>query len=78
VIVWPNEVRWLATQGYRYVSFDGEMFVEFSSHEEAAELIEIFYPGASAEVARRASRRVPYDVLGINPPRDLAYKVIGQ
>jgi SAM-dependent methyltransferase len=78
VIVWPNEVRWLATQGYRYVRFDGEMFVEFASDEDAAELIGIFYPGARAEVARRASPRVPYDLLGVNPPRDLAYKVIAQ
>jgi SAM-dependent methyltransferase len=78
VIVWPNEVRWLAEHGYRYVRFDGEMFVEFASHEEAAELIEIFYPSASAELRRRGSRRVPYEVLGTNPPRDLAYKVIGR
>ena len=76
VIVWPNEVRWLAAHGYRYVRFDGEMFVEFASPEEAAELIEIFYPNAVAEVCRRGWRRVPYDMLGTNPPCDLAYKVI--
>ena len=78
VIVWPNEVRWLAARGYRYVRFDGEMSLEFANHEEAAELIEIFYPSALAEVRRRGSRRVPYDVLGTNPPRDLAFKVISR
>jgi SAM-dependent methyltransferase len=78
VIVWPNEVRWLAAHGYRYVRFDGEMFVEFASHEEAAELIEIFYPCVIGEVRRRGWRRVPYGVLGINPPRDLAFKVIAR
>ena len=52
------------------------MFVEFASHEEAAELTEIFYPGGVEEVRRRRLRLVPYDVLGINPPRDLAYKMI--
>jgi SAM-dependent methyltransferase len=78
VIVWPNEVPWLAAHGYRYVRFDGEMFVEFASHEEAAELIEIFYPSAIGEVRRRGRRRVPYDVLGTNPPRDLAFKVIAR
>ena len=77
-IVWPNELPWLAAHGYRYVRFDGEMFVEFDSHEDAAELIEIFYPRAVGEVRRRGSRRVSYDVLGINPPRDLAFKVIGR
>jgi SAM-dependent methyltransferase len=78
VIVWPNEVRWLAAHGYSYVRFDGEMFVEFASHEEAAELIEIFYPGAIGEVVRGGRRRVPYDVLGTNPPRDLAFKVVAR
>ena len=78
VIVWPNEVRWLAAHGYRRLSFDGEMFVEFATHAEAAELIEIFYPRAIAEVRRHGWRRVPYDVLGTNPPRDLAYKVIAR
>ena len=76
VIVWPNEVPWLAEHGYRYVRFDGEMFVEFASPEEAAELVAIFYPNAIAEVCRRGLRRVPYDVLGTNPPCDLAYKAI--
>jgi hypothetical protein len=54
------------------------MSVEFDSHEEAAELIEIFYPGAVEEVRRSGSRRVSYDVLGINPPRDLAFKLVGR
>jgi SAM-dependent methyltransferase len=76
VIVWPNGVPWLAGHGYRYVSFDGQMFVEFASHEEAAELTEIFYPDVAAEVRRRRWRRIPYEVLGINPPRDLAFKVM--
>jgi SAM-dependent methyltransferase len=76
VIVWPNEVRWLAAHGYRHVRFDGELFVEFASREQAAELIEIFYPNAIAEHCRRGGRRVPYDLLGTNPPHDLAYKVI--
>jgi SAM-dependent methyltransferase len=77
VIVWPNHVPWLAAHGYRYVSFDGEMFVEFASHEEAAELTAIFYPDVVEEVRRRGWRRVPYQVLGINPPCDLAFKVVG-
>jgi ubiquinone/menaquinone biosynthesis C-methylase UbiE len=77
VIVWPNHVPWLAAHGYRYVSFDdGEMFVEFASPEEAAELTPAFYPRGSDEVARRRWRRVPYEVLGINPPRDLAFKTL--
>lgn len=78
VIVWPNNLRWLAAHGYRYVRFDGAMFLEFASREEAVELIEIFHPRAVGEVRRLGRRRVPYDLLGINPPRDLAYKVIAR
>jgi SAM-dependent methyltransferase len=79
VIVWPNQVPWLAAHGYRYVSFgDAEMSVEFASHEEAAELTEIFYPSGIEEVRRRGWRRVPYEVLGINPPCDLAFKLIAR
>ena len=78
VIVWPNELDWLNARGYRYLSFDGEMFVEFASHDEAVELTEIFYPAVVGEVRRRGSRRVPYDMLGINPPRDLAFKVLAR
>jgi SAM-dependent methyltransferase len=77
VIVWPNHIPWLAAHGYRHVSFDdGEMFVEFASPDEAAELTEIFYPRGGDEVRRHGWRRVPYEVLGVNPPRDLAYKPI--
>ena len=46
----------------------------FDSPREAAELTEIFYPEAAAEVRRRGSAVVPYEVLGVNPPRDLAFK----
>ncbi len=75
-IIWPNNISWLAARHYQYESFAGPMAVEFASHREAVELAEIFYPQAVTEVLRRGSRRVPYEVLGINPPRDLAFKVI--
>lgn len=79
VIVWPNHVPWLAAHGYRHVSFDdGEMFVEFTSHREAAELTGIFYPRGREQVLRHGWRRVPYEALGVNPPRDLAYKQIAR
>jgi SAM-dependent methyltransferase len=75
-IIWPNNVAWLEARGYRYVSFPGEMFVEFASPEEAAELTEIFYPRAAAEVRRGDQRRVTFDKLEVNPPRDVAFKVM--
>ena len=75
-IIWPNHLDWLAARGYRYVSFPGPMSVEFASLPEAVELAGIFYPRAAGEVRRRGSRLVPFEVIGINPPRDLAFKVL--
>jgi ubiquinone/menaquinone biosynthesis C-methylase UbiE len=77
-IIWPNNIDWLAARGYQYVSFSGPMFVEFSSHEEAVELAEIFYPRAAREIRSRGWRRVPFEVVGINPPRDLAFKLMAR
>jgi SAM-dependent methyltransferase len=77
VIVWPNHLTWLADRGYRYLRLgDDELAVEFASHDEAVELTEIFYPGAAAQVRRAGLRRVPFSTLGVNPPRDVAYKVM--
>ena len=78
VIIWPNHLDWLAARGYRHVSFPGPMAVEFGSCDEAVELAEIFYPKAAGEVRRRGRRNVPFEVLGINPPRDLACKVLSR
>jgi SAM-dependent methyltransferase len=75
-IVWPNHLDWLATRGYRYVSFPGPMSVEFGSYDEAVELAGIFYPQAAHEVRRRGSGSVPFEVLGLNPPRDVAFRVL--
>jgi SAM-dependent methyltransferase len=75
-IIWPNHLDWLAARGYRHVSFPGPMSVEFASYREAVELAGIFYPQAAHEVRRRGSQRVPFEILGINPPRDLAFRVL--
>jgi SAM-dependent methyltransferase len=77
-IIWPNHLDWLAARGYQYVSFPGPMSMEFGSYQEAVELARIFYPEAAEEVRRRGRRTVPFEVLGINPPRDLAFKVLAR
>lgn len=76
VVVWPNNVAWLEAHGYRHVSFGGDMFVEFESMEEATELIEIFYPQAAAQASCEGQRCVSFEALGINPPCDLAFRVM--
>ena len=75
-IIWPNHLAWLTDRGYRYVSFPGPMAVEFGSYHEAVELAEIFYPKAADAVRQRGERTVPFEVLGLNPPRDLAFRVM--
>ena len=75
VIVWPADVRWLARRGYRHRTFPGEMHMAFPSLDDALALAEIFYPDAVPEIRRRGEVDVPYDVLGMKPPRDLAYRV---
>jgi SAM-dependent methyltransferase len=77
-IIWPNNLKWLAARGYQHVSFAGPMSVEFPSRQEAVELAEVFFPRAAEAVRLRGRRRVPFEVLGINPPRDLAFKVLAQ
>jgi SAM-dependent methyltransferase len=74
VIVWPNHLDWLRDHGYRHHSFPGEMAMEFRSLAEALELTAVFHPEALDEVRRRGSRLVPYEVVGVNPPRDLAWR----
>jgi SAM-dependent methyltransferase len=75
-VIWPNNIGWLAERGYEYASFAGPMTVDFASHREAVELGEIFYPHALDEIRRLGSARVPYELLGINPPRDVAFKIM--
>jgi len=76
VIIWPNHPEWLSAHSYRHLSFAGDMAMEFASFTEAIQLARIFYPHGVDEIRRRGDRRVPYEILGVNPPRDLAYKMI--
>jgi SAM-dependent methyltransferase len=75
-VVWPNNIDWLAARGYQYASFAGEMTVDFASHREAVDMAKIFYPQALPEIRRLGCRRIPYAVLGTNPPRDVAFRVM--
>ena len=75
-IIWPNHLEWLAARGYQYVSFPGAMSIEFGSYADAVEMARIFFPGAADKIQRLGRRGVPFEVLGIDPPRDVAFKVL--
>jgi SAM-dependent methyltransferase len=74
MLVWPHGVDWLRDRGFEYQRFDGEMAVEFASLDEAIELAAIFYPWAVDAIRERGERRVPYELLGFDAPRDIAWK----
>ncbi len=78
IIIWPSNTDWLTDRGYQYVSFGGPMEIEFASVTEAVDLAEIFYPDVAGEVRRRGQPQVPFELLGVNPPRDLAVKTLAQ
>jgi SAM-dependent methyltransferase len=75
VVVWPNHLDWLIANGFAHLSFPGHMWMDFRDVEEAIEMTEIFHPHAVEAVRAHGEARVDYDVLGVNPPRDLAFKV---
>jgi SAM-dependent methyltransferase len=77
VVVWPNHLDWLTANGFTHLTFPGRMWMEFRDTAEAIEMMEIFYAHAADEVRARDEQRVEYDLLGVNPPRDLAFRVIG-
>lgn len=74
VIVWPTRPDWLTGHGYSHLAFDGQMAMEFESLDEAVELATIFFPQAVAAIEARGDARVPYEVIGNNPPCDIAWK----
>jgi SAM-dependent methyltransferase len=74
VLVWPSDVDWLRERGFRYESFDGEMCIDFGSLDEAVRLAQIVYPWAVDGIVAHGSGCVPYEVIGMNAPRDLAWK----
>jgi len=73
-VILPHQADWLVAHGYAEISFPGDLTMRFASLEDAVELARIFYPHAVDEIVRRGRRCVPYDVLGIRPPRDVAFK----
>jgi SAM-dependent methyltransferase len=75
VVVWPNHLDWLAANGFTHLSFPGRMCMEFRDTADAIEMMEIFYPHAVGAVRARGEAHVEYDVIGVDPPRDLAFRV---
>jgi SAM-dependent methyltransferase len=72
-LVWPSDVDWLRERGFRYECFDGDMCIDFGSLDEAVELAGIAYPWAVEAIAAHGRPCVPYELIGMNAPRDVAW-----
>ncbi len=71
-ILWPDDPRWFLSRGFHYHAFGGSMEVHFRDLETAVACAEIFYPPAVTAYLERTGRPVvPFDVIGVNAPRDL-------
>ncbi len=71
-ILWPDDPRWFLSRGFHYHAFGGPMEVRFRDLETAMTCARIFYSRAVTEHLERTGRPVvPFDVIGVNAPRDL-------
>lgn len=73
-LVWPSDVDWLRSRAFTYESFEGDMCIDFGTIDEAVELARIVYPSAVDEIVSRGSALVPYELVGMNAPRDIAVR----
>jgi SAM-dependent methyltransferase len=74
VVIWPDDPGWLVARGFVHVEFPGDMAVTFADSAQAVELTRVFAPDAVGWIERSGSARVPYEVLGTNPPRSLCWR----
>ncbi len=83
VIIWPRveDYVWLARHGFQHVTLpvQQEMYVQFRSLESALRCARRFY-AHNEQVARyileRRQPRIPFSVLGINPPCDYCWLTV--
>ncbi len=76
-ILWPDDPRWFLSRGFYYHAFGGPMAVRFRDLETALACAEIFYPPAvTAHLEQTGQPVVPFELIGVNAPRDLCACVV--
>jgi SAM-dependent methyltransferase len=74
VIVWPDDPQWFIDRGFEYQFFEGAFEVRFRDLQTALACAEIFYQEPVVAHLQRTRRPVvPFQLLGINPPRDACW-----
>lgn len=70
-ILWPDDPQWFIARGFHYQVCEGALEVRFRDLDTALECARIFYSAAVVGHLTRTRRPiVPFEVLGVNPPRD--------
>lgn len=73
-IVWPDDPQWFIDRGFEYQAHEGPLEVRFRDLDAAFECARIFYsPAVVAHLEQTRRPIVPFDVLGINAPRDCCW-----
>lgn len=73
-ILWPDDPQWFIVRGFHYQVCEGALEVRFRDLRTALECAEIFYSAAAVTHFERSRRPVvPFEALGINPPRDCCW-----
>jgi SAM-dependent methyltransferase len=73
-ILWPDDPPWFIARGFRYQVCEGALEVRFRDLDTAFACAEIFYSDAVVSHLQHTRRPiVPFDLLGINPPRDACW-----
>jgi len=76
-VLWPDDPGWFLQRGFCYMAFGGAMEVRFRDLHTAVEAAGIFYgPQVRAFLARTGRPTVPFDVIGINAPRDVCLTTV--
>ncbi|HLL78126.1 MAG TPA: methyltransferase domain-containing protein [Ktedonobacteraceae bacterium] len=83
VIIWPRaqDYGWLAAHGFHYVALPDvqEKGIHFRSVHRAIECARHFYarnPCVEQYIMREHTPDVPYEIIGMNPPRDYCWLVV--
>ena len=83
VIIWPRaqDYGWLAARGFHYVCLpdEQEKGIHFRSVQRAIECARHFYarnPRVEQYIEREHTPDVPYEIIGMNPPRDYCWLVV--
>ncbi len=73
-ILWPDDPQWFIARGFRYQVGEGALEVRFRDLDTAFACAEIFYSDVVVSHLQQSHRPiVPFELLGINPPRDACW-----